>query len=193
MWSALNSPASAGKIRAIGGPRCGTNCNTPASTAHNGAHGTRRISNPINHISATATDSQHWATNQFFSAEPAVWICSRNSIERPVNHRGHGGTQRKSGSYVTHGNQRETVYGNLARKLSSQYLCDTSCPLWLKSRVDIIEILPVTTEKRSTHFRLPHSQPALHLLRYTPASAFPLCSFVSSVVKFPSPAFKIKT
>src|SRR5579859_6118939 len=95
MWSELSTPISAGGIIAITTPKLGMNCNKPARKAHSGAHGMPMIHNPASHSSATASESWHWATNQFLSAVLVVRAWDRQSCQsiNTVNHKGHEGTQ----------------------------------------------------------------------------------------------------
>src|SRR3984885_9723488 len=64
-----------GPISAITPPMLGTNAINPATSAHAGASGTRRISRPISHSTATQSASMETARHQFTSALPAVRRC----------------------------------------------------------------------------------------------------------------------
>src|SRR6185437_12822696 len=75
MWSEFNAPKMAGIITAIGPPKLGMNCSSPAKIAHTGAQGMPII--------------------QCFSADPVVRACERQSRQsiKSVNHKGHEGAQ----------------------------------------------------------------------------------------------------
>src|ERR1044071_259363 len=96
MWSWLKAPSSAGPINEIMMPKLGMNCSTPPRMAHNGAQGMPMISNPTSHRTATARESWHWAMNQFLKAVPVMRAWERQFCQsiKPVNHKGHEGSQR---------------------------------------------------------------------------------------------------
>src|SRR6185437_9879157 len=77
MWSWLSAPRIAGIITAIGPPKLGINWSKPARIAHTSAHGIPMIHSPTNQRIATASESWHWAMNQFLSAVPVVWAWER--------------------------------------------------------------------------------------------------------------------
>ncbi len=72
-----------GPISAMTPPMFGTKAISPATSAHAGASGTRRISKPISHSTATHNASIDMARHQFTSAVPAVRRCCAG-LGRPL-------------------------------------------------------------------------------------------------------------
>src|SRR5215813_6624899 len=84
MWLELSAPISAGGITEITTPKLGINCSSPARNAHSGAQGMPMIHSPASQSRATASESWHWATNQFLSAVPVVRAWDRQSCQSIV-------------------------------------------------------------------------------------------------------------
>src|SRR6185437_3353322 len=136
MWSELKAPRMAGIITAIGPPKLGMNCRSPARMAQTGAHGIPIIKRPASQSSATASESWHWAINQCFSADPVVRACERQSRQSMSlsNHRVHRGSRRNccglSRTGAKQGNKTEC-----GLRTESENLCVPLCSLWLNENM----------------------------------------------------------